>query len=103
LVLAGATTTLRTIRKMTRAPNPTLHTPAWRNLTELGVGEEARVTHVDAPPAEVARLAGLGVAPGARLRLLRRGASLSLAVGDARIALGGDWARAVSVLRSGGA
>jgi Fe2+ transport system protein FeoA len=73
--------------------------PALRNLTDLGVGEEAVVAHVDAPPAEVERLASLGVTPGALLHLLRRGAALSLAVGDARIALGGAWARAVSVLR----
>jgi Fe2+ transport system protein FeoA len=72
--------------------------PALRCLTDLGVGEPAIVAHVDAPPAETERLAALGVTPGVEVRLLRRGSAFSLAVGEARIALGGSWARAVAVL-----
>jgi len=72
--------------------------PVPCTLADLKVGVRAVVAEVLAAPAEVERLAALGLAPGVSLRLLRQGSMLAVAVGEARIALGRRWARALCVV-----
>jgi Fe2+ transport system protein FeoA len=78
------------------APRPS--TPPRATLADLEVGDEAVVIEVKAEPAEVERLAALGLLPGVSLRLLRQGSMLAVAVGEARIALGRRWAQALCVV-----
>jgi Fe2+ transport system protein FeoA len=77
-------------------PRPSTPPPA--TLADLEVGVEAVVTEVKAEPAEVERLAALGLLPGVSLRLLRQGSMLAVAVGEARIALGRRWARSLCIV-----
>ncbi len=67
---------------------------------DLAVGDEAIVAAVTAPPVEAERLAALGLVPGAQIRILRRGFTVALALGEARLALGRSWARALAVVRA---
>lgn len=80
---------------------PSLPLPAAPVLTagDLARGERAVVTAVEAPPCDVERMAALGLVPGATLSVLRAGATLRLAVGEMRLALGRTWARAIAVVR----
>jgi Fe2+ transport system protein FeoA len=75
-------------------PPPPIPVPAWR----LPRGVPAVVTHVEGGPAVVERLAALGVVPGMALRVVRHGSPMALAVGDARMALGDEWASAIRAL-----
>ena len=77
---------------------PPRATPRPSTLAELRVGDEAVVTEVRAGPAEVERLAALGLLQGVSLRLLRQGSTLAVAVGEARIALGRRWAKALCIV-----
>lgn len=65
---------------------------------DLAEGQEAFVAGVCASACDTERLAALGLVPGAHVRLLRRGSTLALAVGEARLALGPSWASALHVV-----
>ena len=80
------------------APSPATPGPGLR-VADLAVGEQAIVTGVKAPCRDVERLAALGLVPGAVVRMLRQGATLAIAVGATRLALGRSWARALAVAR----
>ncbi len=60
-------------------------------------GARGLVTAVDGSVETVERLAALGLVPGAAFRVLRGGSPLALAVGEARFALGREWAEALVV------
>lgn len=78
---------------------PPLGSPApLLNVGDLAEGQAALVAGVCASAADAERLAALGLVPGAHVRLLRRGSTLAVAVGDTRLALGRSWARALSVV-----
>jgi Fe2+ transport system protein FeoA len=62
--------------------------PRRTPLRVVGVAGGRRLVH---------RLAGLGVVPGARLSVLRRGGVTVVAIGDGRIALGREAAASVTV------
>jgi Fe2+ transport system protein FeoA len=79
-------------------PPPTSTAPL--TLGQLAAGEEGVVVHVGGSPCDVERLAALGVAAGVRVRVVRAGRTLAVAVGEARFGLGRAWARAVSVVRA---
>jgi DtxR family Mn-dependent transcriptional regulator len=72
------------------APIPTargtLTEPAYRSLSELAVGEQARIAHVEDDDGEILRyLASLRLIPGARVRYLGQepfGGSLAIRVGS---------------------
>ena len=67
--------------------------------SDLRAGEEAVVASVGGTAAQSERLAALGLVPGTHLRVLRGGATLTLAVGETRLALGRAWARVLAVVR----
>ncbi len=69
-------------------------------LTELGVGEEVSVTCLQAAatPAS-AKLAALGVLPGARLRLVQRYPAFVFRMGYSEFALDAELAGRVRVRR----
>jgi Fe2+ transport system protein FeoA len=46
------------------------------------------------------RLAAIGLVPGAVLRVVKAGCPMTVAVGEARIALGSSWAEALVVVPS---
>jgi Fe2+ transport system protein FeoA len=73
--------------------------PSSLRVSQLGRGDLGLVTGVDAPDETVSRLAALGLAPGAALRVLRSGAAVAVAVGESRLALGREWADALLVAR----
>jgi Fe2+ transport system protein FeoA len=68
-------------------------------LVDFVRGEEGVVVHVSAKACDVERLAALGLAAGAHVKVLRTGRTLTVAVGESRFALGRAWAHAVSVVR----
>ncbi len=68
-------------------PTPDLDLPPSRgpSLAELSPGDRAEVTHVeDEPPEIFARIASLGIAPGARLRVAGRDGNRVTATIDGR-------------------
>jgi Fe2+ transport system protein FeoA len=46
----------------------------------------------------VERLASLGLVPGTRLRVVKGGSPMAVAVGETRLALGQEWADALVVM-----
>ena len=83
---------LRTILKIVNAP-PTPPIPVSR----LRAGAYALVTAVEGAHAVVERLAALGVVPGTALRVVSTGATMAVAFGESRVALGRAWAAAIQV------
>lgn len=73
--------------------------PACRPATSLLAGDRVLLVAVDGGEAVVERLASLGLVPGTRLRVVRSGSPLAVAVGETRLALGPDWADALRVVR----
>ena len=84
---------------MTPPPSAASATPPALCAAELAAGECAVVAAVKTSPRDAERLAALGLVPGARLEVLRAGATLAVAVGATRLALGRSWARALVVVR----
>ena len=71
-----------------------------RRASDLGSGERGVVAAVEGPVETVERLAAMGVVPGCVLRVLRGGSPMTVAVGDARFALGRAWSDALLVVPS---
>jgi len=62
--------------------------PLVQPLDRLGVGEAARIVYmVPRDPERLVRLSGLGVVPGATLRLVQRRPATVFAVGETTIAI----------------
>jgi Fe2+ transport system protein FeoA len=80
-------------------PPPITSVAPLLTLGHLAAGESGVVVHVGGRPCDVERLAALGVAAGAHVRVVRGGRTLAVAVGEARFGLGRSWARAVNVVR----
>jgi Fe2+ transport system protein FeoA len=72
--------------------------PAIRRATDLGSGERGVVAAVEGPAETVERLAAMGLVPGCALRIVRGGSPMTVAVGDARFALGRGWSDALLVV-----
>lgn len=84
---------------MTPPPANGSATPLALRVSDLAAGESAVVVAVRAPPRDTERLAALGIVAGVHLAVLRAGATLAVAVGETRLALGRAWARALVVVR----
>jgi Fe2+ transport system protein FeoA len=74
--------------------------PTPRRATDLESGERGAVAAVEGPAETVERLAAMGLVPGCSLRVLRGGSPMTVAVGDARFALGRGWSDALLVVPS---
>ena len=77
-------------------PPPPL-APSAARAAHLPRGAEGVVTAVVGRPGTAERLAALGIVPGTALRVIRGGSPMAVAVGDARLGLGRDWAEALVV------
>jgi Fe2+ transport system protein FeoA len=87
---------LRTILRIA-AMTPPRRTAA-RRATDLASGESGVVAAVEGPVETVERLAAMGLVPGCALRVVRGGSPMTVAVGDARLALGRGWSDALLVI-----
>jgi Fe2+ transport system protein FeoA len=79
---------------------PPCFVPTALRATHLRRGTRGVVAAIDAPAETAERLASLGLAPGAALRVIRCGSPMTLAVGEARFAIGATWAEALLVVPS---
>jgi ferrous iron transport protein A len=71
-------------------------------LDQLPAGERGVIVRMGGDPVVRRRLLDLGLTPGVELAVLRaEGRALLVAVGDTRLALGRDLARAVLIRRPG--
>ena len=69
-----------------------------RALTDLSVGEEARVTCLDAAHSNIAaKLASMGILPGVRIRLVRRTPAYVFRIDYAEFAVDKELARLIRV------
>lgn len=74
--------------------------PLVQPLSRLSAGEEARIVYiVPKEPERLVRLSGLGVVPGARLRLRQRRPAAVISVGETTVALDGGIAAEIYVKR----
>ncbi len=69
-------------------------------LTQLRPGDEATVSCLDAEGSAVAKLAALGVLPGARIRLVQRYPAFVFRLGYGEVAIDQALAAAVRVRRA---
>ena len=67
---------------------------------DLGPGAEGVITEVYGAADRIERLAAMGLAPGVAFRVMRAGSPMTLAVGEARIALGRALAESLLVASS---
>ena len=85
------------------APVPDEHNCAMlhctsRALTELGVGDEARITCLDAAHSSVAaKLAAMGILPGAKIRIVRRKPAFVFRIDYAEFAVDSELAALIRV------
>lgn len=79
--------------------NPPIPSPArMRSVAHLPQGARGLVAAIEGSEETVARFASMGIVPGTSLRVLRGGAPMALAIGDARLGLGRAWAEALQVI-----
>jgi Fe2+ transport system protein FeoA len=71
-----------------------------RCAAHLPRGARGLVAAVEGSEETIARLASVGIVPGAALRIVRTGSPMAVAVGDARLGLGRPWAEALQILSS---
>lgn len=67
-------------------------------LTDLRIGEQARIAAIEGGGRLILRLMGLGLRVGSEVRVLqRRGQGVVVSNGGTRVALGGNIARRIVV------
>lgn len=71
---------------------------ASRSLTELHIGDEARITCLDAAHSSVAaKLAAMGILPGTKIRLVRRQPAYVFRIDYAEFAVDSELAALIRV------
>ena len=69
-------------------------------ITGLGPGESGVIDHLAGEPRDKIRLAGFGVAPGAKVRVVRHRPASVLEIGSTTLALDAEMAALILVRRA---
>jgi Fe2+ transport system protein FeoA len=70
-------------------------------VTGLRPGESGVIDHLEGEPRDKIRLAGFGVAPGAKIRVVRHRPASVLEIGTTTLALDAEMAALIRVRRDG--
>jgi len=73
--------------------------PAAHRATDLPPDARACVVGHEAEAGRCERLSAMGLGIGAMFRVLRAGTSMTVRVGETTLALGPEWASALTVVR----